>query len=60
MKTISIEIDDEISDKIVIASLIECKRGKGYWEDCEGLEEAMDMVLDFFGHDPAHERLEQK
>ena len=44
----------------MIAALIACKRGKGSWEDCTGLEEAIDMVLDFFGYDPVHERLEQK
>jgi len=55
MKTISIGIDDEVADKIVIAALIECKRGKESWEDCDGLEEAIDMVLDFFGHNPVSE-----
>ena len=50
MKTISIEIDDEIADKIVIAALIASKVGKESWEDCDGLEEAIDMVLDFFGY----------
>ena len=56
MIDVSIEITDEISDKIVIASLIACKRGKESWEDCDGLEEAIDMVLDFFGHDPVLDR----
>ena len=60
MTNVSIEITDEISDKIVIAALIECKRGKECWEDCDGLEEAIDMVLDFFGYEPVHERLAPK
>ena len=57
MNNISIEITDEISDKIVIAALIECKRGKECWENCDGLEEAIDMVLDFFGYELVHEGL---
>ena len=50
IENIRIEITDEIADQVVIESLIACKRSKDCWEDCDGLEEAINMVLEFYGY----------